>query len=218
VVCTANLLCNLTPINQYPESMRIAPGQAAPDFTVVDLDGHSRNLGDYRGRPLLLQFYRYSGCPMCDLRLHDFARDYPSLAGDGLSVIAFFHSSAPRLRRHFARRPMPFPIVGDSDWQTYRSFGVEQSVWRFLATMLKPSFYVDWARSLMLGFWGAFDLRMDVMPADFLIDGDGVVRLAHYGRDFGDHLTTEELRAWIRSPAGLYRRLGTRGASTSTPD
>src|SRR5688572_3713673 len=97
--------------------MRIEPGGRAPDFSVTDLEGRAHRLADYRGKPLLLQFYRYAGCPMCDLRLHDFAREYPSLAANGLSVLAFFHSPAPRLRRHFARRPMPFPIVADPEWK-----------------------------------------------------------------------------------------------------
>jgi thioredoxin-dependent peroxiredoxin len=183
------------------QPMRLNPGQAAPDFSVVDLDGQPRRLTDYRGRPLLVQFYRYSGCPMCDLRLHDFAREYPALSAEGLSVIAFFHSSPARLRRHFARRPMPFPIVGDPGRTTYRSFGVEASVVRTLLTALEPSFYRDWMRSMMLGYWGAFDLRMDMMPADFLLDGHGVIRAAHYGRDFGDHFPVAGLRRMLQSMA-----------------
>jgi thioredoxin-dependent peroxiredoxin len=191
--------------------MRLRPGQPAPDVSVVDLDDRPHRLGDYRGRPLLIQFYRYSGCPMCDLRLHDFARDYPGLAVEGLSVIAFFHSSAPRLRRHFARRPMPFPIVGDPGLTTYRSFGVERSVARTLLTALKPSFYWDWVRSMRHGYWGTFDLRMDMMPADFLIDGDGIIRHVHYGRDFGDHLPVPELRSILapRSPGATQRPMPT---------
>ena len=90
---------------------------------------------------------------------------------------------------------MPFPIIGDPEWTTYASFGVERSAIRFLLTALKPSFYYDWVRSMFLGFWGSFDLKMDVMPADVLIGPDGVIRHVHYGRDFGDHMSATELHA-----------------------
>jgi len=37
---------------------------------------------------------------------------------------------------------------------------------------------------------------MTTMPADFLIDEQGIIRIAHYGKDEGDHLPFEEVRAF----------------------
>lgn len=175
--------------------MRLAPGTAAPDFAVQDLDGREHTLAGYRGGPLLLQFYRFAACPMCDLRLHDFAREYPGLEERGVRVLAFFHSSPERLRRHFRKRALPFPIVGDPGEQVYRRYGVERSWARLLLSAARPRFYLDWVRSMRHGFWGGADLRMETMPADFLIDAAGTVRLAHYGADIGDHLPAERVHA-----------------------
>ena len=173
--------------------MRVQPGTPAPEFSVTDLDGQSHSLERCRGHWLLLQFYRYSGCPMCDLRLHDFAREYPALQGRGLRVLALFHSSEQRLRGHLRRRSLPFPVVADPGRAVYRRFGVETSLARLLLSALRPSFYWDWLRSMRHGYLGSFDWRMTTMPADFLIAPDGSVRIAHYGSDIGDHVPAERL-------------------------
>ena len=168
--------------------MRIQPGDPARGFSVLDVDGQLQSLQRYRGQPLLLQFYRYAGCPMCDLRLHDFARQYATLRERGLRVVAFFHSSPERLRRHLRDRSLPFPVVGDPALAVYRSYGVEASALRVLWSMVKPSFYWHWVRSIGHGYWGTVDWRMTMMPADFLIGSDQTIRRVHYGRDIGDHM------------------------------
>ena len=49
--------------------MRVAEGEPARDFRVVDVDGKEIALEDYRGRWLLLSFSRYAACPRCVLRV-----------------------------------------------------------------------------------------------------------------------------------------------------
>ena len=48
---------------------------------------------------------------------------------------------------------------------------------------------------------------MTTMPADFLIDEQGIIRVAHYGADEGDHLPFEEVLAFARAPHDSARRL-----------
>ena len=51
--------------------MRLQAGQAAPDFLRPDIGGKTIRLSDYRGRYLLLSFYRYASCPFCNLRVNN---------------------------------------------------------------------------------------------------------------------------------------------------
>ena len=37
---------------------------------------------------------------------------------------------------------------------------------------------------------------MTTMPADFLIDREGIIQVAYYGEDGGDHLSFEEVKAF----------------------
>ena len=173
--------------------MKATPGNPAVSFSTVDVDGHPVSLERFRGRPVLLMFFRYASCPMCNLRLHDFAREYPRLQARGLSAVAFFHSPAQAIRRNAGRRNYPFPLVPDPDQEIYRAFGVRTSWGGLLKSMALPSFYRDWIRSIRHGFWGGADIQMATMPADFLVGPDGRFLLVHYGRDIGDHLSVADV-------------------------
>jgi peroxiredoxin len=173
--------------------MRLTPGNPAPDFEIQDLEGRTLSLAQYRGKPLLLQFYRFASCPMCDLRLHDFSQAYPRLKDRGLEVAAFFHSSAKRLRGHFRHHPLPFSIAADPARQVYRRYGIETSWMGLLLTMLRPQFYWDWVRSMRYGYWGGMDWQLASMPADFLIGPDGTILHVHYGRTIGDHMPIHQI-------------------------
>jgi thioredoxin-dependent peroxiredoxin len=180
--------------------MRLQPGDQAVQFSAETITGQTVSLEQFAGRTLLLMFYRYASCPMCNLRLRDFAQHYPRLHERGLEVVAFFHSSAHKIRKHAGKQHYPFHLVPDPQFHVYRSYGVETSWLRFFLSMLLPSFYVDWIRSMQYGFWGGVDWQMGKMPADFLIGPDGRILKTHYGRDIGDHLAVEEVEAVLTEP------------------
>jgi thioredoxin-dependent peroxiredoxin len=173
--------------------MKLKPGNPAVPFSTVDVDGHPVSLEQFRGRPLLLMFFRYASCPMCNLRLHDFAKEYPRLQSRGLSAVAFFHSSAEAIRRNAGRRSFSFPLVPDPSQKVYRDYEVETSWAGLFKSMVLPSFYLDWIRSIRHGFWGGADLEMAKMPADFLVGPDGRLLLVNYGKDIGDHLPLRDV-------------------------
>ena len=174
--------------------MRLAPGDLVPGFATMDAAGRPVAPERFRGQPLLLMFFRYASCPMCNLRLHDFARAYPRLqATTGLSAVAFFHSSAGAILRHSGASGYPFPLVPDPAQKIYRQFGVRTSWIGLVTSMLLPRFYWDWIRAMRHGFWGGADPQMATMPADFLVGPDGRLQLVHYGRTIGDHVPLARL-------------------------
>src|SRR5262245_42974112 len=85
-------------------NMRLQPGDKAVPFSAETIEGKAISLELFAGKPLLLMFYRYASCPMCNLRLRDFAQHYSSLHEHGLEVIAFFHSTAQNIRRNAGKQ------------------------------------------------------------------------------------------------------------------
>jgi thioredoxin-dependent peroxiredoxin len=177
--------------------MRLEPGDVAVPFTAQAIDGTAVSLNQFAGRPVLLMFFRYASCPMCNLHLRDFAKEYDGLRERGLAVLAFFHSPAHAIQAHAGGRRYPFPLVSDPDFCVYRKYGVETSWPRLLLSALSPRFYVSFVRSLFHGFWGGMAWHIAKMPADFLVGPDGRLVAANYGRDIGDHLPVARLHTLL---------------------
>ena len=179
--------------------MRLKPGDKAPPFSTETINGRTISLEEFAGKPVLLMFYRYPSCPMCNLRIRDFAQHYPRLHERGLEVVAFFHSPARNIRAHAGKRQLPFHLAADPKFKVYQSYGIETSWAGFLLSMFLPSFYVDWIRAMRYGILGGVDWQMGKMPADFLIGPDGRILTVHYGRDIGDHLSVQEVEAALNA-------------------
>lgn len=167
--------------------MRFVAGTRAPTFQLPALDGSTFDLATLRGTPFLLSFYRFASCPFCNLRLHRLISRYDELR-DRITAVAVFDSPLDDLRRHAERHEAPFPILADPGNTAYRAYGIEHS---FAGVLKAVVFRMPTLLHAMFGK-GYLPLRMTgsltTMPADFLVDGDGIIRVAHYGRDEGDHL------------------------------
>ena len=167
---------------------RLSPGEAAPAFAITDLDRRLVRLDDFRGQTLLLSFFRYASCPLCNLRIQELIREYDRLAFNGLLVLAVFQSPAERIAHYVGRQLPPFAIIPDPELKLYRSYGVESS-W--------SGFFRAWTLGLPKvvqavmdkGFLpGSVEGDLNRIPADFVIGPQGELVDVYYGRDIGDHM------------------------------
>lgn len=171
--------------------MRLVIGSTAPVFEADALGGRRVALGALRGRTVLLKFYRFATCPVCNLHLHQFIRDYRLVEALGLTTVVLFHSPAAKLEAS-RREACPFDLVPDPDKTIFRAFGVE----RGLAGMFSPAVMRDYMRALAAGFPpGMLTSDGGVLgnPADFIVDASGRIVFAHYGKHYGDSLTAAEV-------------------------
>ena len=177
--------------------MRIQCGQTAPDFEVRDIVGNPFSLTDFEGKKLLLSFYRYASCPLCNLRVHELIERYPDLTAKGLHLLAFFQSSIESIRRYVGKQQAPFPIVADPTHIVYRRYGVETSWTGFFKGSLRLNKVVS---ATSKGYFpGKMEGKKSLVPADFLIGPDLIVEKAYYGSDIGDHLPIEKINEWLDS-------------------
>jgi len=167
--------------------MRLQAGQAAPDFLRPDIGGKTIRLNDYRGRYLLLSFYRYASCPFCNLQVHELIQHVVEFDKRGLSLLAVFQSARAGIREHVGKQRPPFPIIPDPGHSMYRSYRVETSLPGLLLGLT-----LRLGKALKAMGRGFLPVRMEgsitLVPADFLIDPDGTILLAFYGKDISDHL------------------------------
>ena len=178
---------------------RLQANDLAPDLVASDFLGVPVDLPSLRGRKVMLSFYRYASCPLCNLRMRDLIRGYDAWAAQGLSMIAVFQSPASSISEHVGRQDAPFPIVADPAMALYRLYRVEQR-W---SAMFTPPVLLNAARAIAAGMLpGRVEGPAHRVPADFLIREDGVIDLAYYGSDVGDHLPLDQLERWLHAAPG----------------
>jgi peroxiredoxin len=171
--------------------MKLNTATIAPSFQAENLSGQMISLQDYKDRNLLVKFYRFANCPVCNLHLRNFVRNYDKLQREGLSVLAIYHS--PQWRTHKTlSQDLPFEILSDPDKKIFRNYGVGSS----LAGMFSLSLWRDYALAMMAGYPSGMlshDGGIKGHPADFIIGKDGKILYAHYGKDYADSLTVDQV-------------------------
>jgi thioredoxin-dependent peroxiredoxin len=187
--------------------MRLLVGQKAPQFDLLDVYGRPITLEDYRGVFLLLSFYRFAGCPICNVRMWELAEKASAYRTNGLHLLACIDSRVERVDQELDRYSYPFPLIAGLGGDLYQKYGVESSVPRAVRGLFTRSGTLLQARNRNFSSWiprRNVDGRFGRLPADFLIDPGGRILLAHYGQDLGDFLPASQVDLFLRSRSPLY--------------
>lgn len=98
------------------ELMRVPGKPVAAQFELTAPDGSVHRLADYRGAPLILNFWA-TWCPPCRAEMPSLQRAHKQLARDGIAVLAINVGEDPetvdRFRRDFELE-LPLPIDTDT--------------------------------------------------------------------------------------------------------
>jgi thioredoxin-dependent peroxiredoxin len=183
--------------------MRLEPGQWAPDLNVQDIRGSSLRLQQFAGRHLLVIFNKWTTCPFSTLRMHRLSHHYDQLRSEGLAILALYHTPAANVRKQIEQHPVPFPVIADPDMALYNAYGIERSFWRYFMLYFRVPQIVAAIRSGMVVNKPP-DGDALLLPADFLIGPDLKIKIAHYGRDWGDHISLKAVRAHVAKHAELH--------------
>jgi peroxiredoxin len=176
--------------------MRLAEGAKAPTFDATDWQGKPVKLADYAGKKTWLAFFRYAGCPLCNLRVHHLIERHAALREAGLEVVGVFQSSPEGMAKYVGKQNPPFPLISDPEEKLYALYGLESG----LGAYLSPSNFGRLGQAIAKGFApGSPEGTKTRIPADFLLDGDQTIRRAFYGKVIADHLPFEEVDRFLTS-------------------
>ena len=109
-------------------------GKPAPDFALTDLDGRTVRLSDFRGRPVVVNFWA-SWCVPCKVEFPLFREARAAHADKGLEILGVIHDDSLAEARAFAQAQQAgWPMLDDAEdvaWKSYQ------------AQALPTTFYVD---------------------------------------------------------------------------
>jgi len=147
-------------------------GATAPEFILPDpVSGAAVSLAAYRGRDVLLVFFRGTWCPYCREQLRILTENDTRLKAAGIAVIGVVCQSASSVRRYLESAPIPFPLLADEQRTVAKSYRVH--------------------------YWISFEGANLANPALFVLDRDGQITFAYRGRNMRDLPVADVLTKFI---------------------
>jgi peroxiredoxin Q/BCP len=129
-------------------------GTKAPEFTLLDQDGKSVSLSDFRGKKVVLYFYPKDNTPGCTRQACAFASSYQAFQDRGVVVIGISRDSTASHQKFAEKFSLPFILLSDPERQAIEGY----DVWKEKKNYGKVS--------------------MGIVRSTYIIDEDGMIEKA----------------------------------------
>ena len=127
-----------------------AQGSEAPDFTVYDLEGNAHKLSDFRGKPVLLNFWA-SWCGPCQMEMPDFQKFYESHGDQVHFVIVNLtdgqQETVETASAFITEKGYTFPVYYDTDIDAAMKYGVSAVPVSYFIDA--EGYFVAWAQGAL---------------------------------------------------------------------
>jgi peroxiredoxin len=187
----------------HTSATRLSVGLAAPIFQAEDIFGNPIDLQAYHGQPVLLSFFRNAACAICNLQVHKLIQYYPAWQAAGLEIIAVFESPRENMLQYVGKQDAPFPIIGDPQARLYDLYAVEVSEEKVKATMAAPNIQAVVQEAAAAGYTLTHEEGSNFhrIPADFLIDTNGMLQQVFYADVVGQHMPFADIEVFLAQTA-----------------
>ncbi|MFI7640894.1 thioredoxin-dependent thiol peroxidase [Nonomuraea sp. NPDC049400] len=125
---------------------KLAPGDAAPEFTLPAADGTTVSLDAYRGKRVILYFYPAAMTPGCTKQACDFRDSLDQLAAEGFVVLGVSKDKPAKLVKFVERDALTFPLLSDPELavhQAYGAYGTKKLYGKEVVGVIRSTFVID---------------------------------------------------------------------------
>lgn len=99
-------------------------GTKAPDFTLLNQDGQSVSLSDFKGKRIILYFYPKDNTPGCTKQACSFGELYPHFTELGVQVIGISKDTVASHKRFEEKYQLPFVLLSDPELEAIKAYDV----------------------------------------------------------------------------------------------
>ena len=148
---------------EEPAAESEAAPSIAPDFTVYDIDGNPHKLSDFRGKPVLLNFWA-SWCGPCQMEMPDF-QDFYDNYGEKVHFLVVNltdgqQETVESASNFIAEKGYTFPVYYDTDIDAAMHYGV---------SAVPVSYFIDAEGRFVAWAQGAMSADMLQQGMDMLL-------------------------------------------------
>lgn len=124
---------------------RLAAGDPAPAFTLLDDSGASVSLSDFAGRSVVIYFYPAAMTPGCTTQACDFSDSLDALAAKGYAVVGISPDRPEKLAKFRAKEGLTITLLSDPEKATlaaYGAFGEKTMYGKTVTGVIRSTFVV----------------------------------------------------------------------------
>ncbi|MBC8463231.1 redoxin domain-containing protein [Candidatus Bathyarchaeota archaeon] len=170
--------------------MKVRVGDNAPGFSMDSVNKGHIELSRYSGANLVLVFGRYFGCPVCQ---DDFDALIELSGKTDVPIIYFTQSLEGSARKYLEGYDVDFPVIPvpkAGGYKIYKDYGVGMMGFNTMLGILRRAGEVKKKGKIH----GEYQGRETQSPADFVINGDGMII-----RETRGLLDTDSLLEFLRT-------------------
>lgn len=148
---------------------KVEVNKQAPDFTLADFEGNPFQLSSYRGQKnILLILNRGLICPFCQRHMMQLHQEIEEFDKRNTLIVTVGPENANSFIKYWSKHELAFYGVPDEEHIVAELYGQEVKV-----------------------------LKLGRLPAQMIIDKNGILRYVHYGRDMEDIPSNQEILSFI---------------------
>src|SRR5699024_6628677 len=129
-----------------PAPIKLAVGDAAPDFDLPLAGGGRVSLSELRGAPALLWFYPAANTTLCTTQACDLRDNHQLFLDSGYRVIGVSPDPVPELDRFVAEQNLPYDLASDESHEVmsaYGAWGGKNMYGRIVQGTIRSTFAID---------------------------------------------------------------------------
>ncbi|MCU1599557.1 MAG: alkyl hydroperoxide reductase/Thiol specific antioxidant/Mal allergen [Frankiales bacterium] len=136
---------------------RLSPGDKAPAFTLLDAEGNTVKLSDFKGRKVVLYAYPAAMTPGCTKQACDFRDNLAVFDDAGYTVLGISPDKPDKLARFVEKEGLTFPLLSDPDKETltaYGAYGEKQLYGKAVVGVIRSTFFIDEKGNISQALYG----------------------------------------------------------------
>ena len=136
---------------------RLAPGDPAPEFTLLDADGKEVSLSSFRGQRVIVYFYPAAMTPGCTKQACDFRDSKSDLSDAGFTVLGISPDAPAKLAKFRDKEGLTFPLLSDPSREVlkaYRAYGEKMMYGKTTVGVIRSTFVIGEDGRISRAYYG----------------------------------------------------------------
>ena len=170
---------------------KIKVGDKIDDLKLPAIDGKTFDISQHQGKNIFISWLRFSGCPLCHLRVNELT-NAENKYGKDFANVAIFSCNVDALKKTATKHGNNIIIAADEERTYFNKYDMPLSMTRvMLGLTISP---LRMMRAVFKGYAApSFNGSFTAIPVDMMINKKGIVEKVKYASHTTDHIPLSEV-------------------------